>query len=113
MKPTLKTSILAITLFSAGATAMAHERYPEGGSSYRYREASRYDEPEVLCDRYGNRVYVTRSQRYAAPVQEHCYRAPVVVPECHRAPVVEPQCHRPSVRFEPPFFSPLRLLFGR
>ena len=105
MKATLKASILAITLLSAGATAMAHERYPDSGYSYRGRgyEDSRYEAPEALYDRYGNRVYATRSQRYAAPVEEHCHRAPVVVSEYHRAPV----------RFQPPSFSPLRFLFGR
>ena len=102
MKATLKASILAITLLSAGATAMAHERYPDNGWSSHNRgyEGSRYDAPEVLYDRYGNRVYVTRSQRYAAPVEEHCYRAPVCEDRS-----------RTSIRFEPPFFSPLRFLF--
>ena len=105
MKATLKASILAITLLSAGATAMAHERYPEDGWAYRNRgyEDSLSRETEVLYDRYGNRVYVTRSQRYAAPVEEHFYRAPVVVPECHR----------PQVRFEVPLPGPLRFIFGR
>ncbi|MEO6741541.1 MAG: hypothetical protein ABIP20_14940 [Chthoniobacteraceae bacterium] len=105
MKLTLKLSILAITLLSAGATAMAHERYPEDGWSYRNRgyENSRYNAPDVVCDRYGNRVYVTRSQRYAPPVEEHCYRAPVVVPECRR----------PQARFELPLPGPLRFIFGR
>ena len=96
MKATLKASILAITLLSAGATAMAHERYPEDGWSYGNRgyEDSRSREPEVLYDRYGNRVYVARSQRYAAPV-------------------VVSECRRPQVRFEVPFPGPLRFIFGR
>ncbi len=104
MKATLKASILAITLLSAGATAMAHERYPDSDRYYEGRgyEGSRYDAPEVFYDRYGNRVYATRSQRYAAPVED----------QCHRAPVYEER-HRASVRFEPPFFSPLRFLFRR
>ena len=103
MKLILKASILAITLISAGATAMAHERYPEDGRYYRGREADRCNEPEVLYDRYGNRVYGTRSQRYAPPVEEHHYHAPVVVSEYHR----------PQARFELPFPSPLRFIFGR
>ena len=105
MKATLKTSILATTLLAAGATAMAHERYADEGWSYRSRtsEYSRCHEPEVFYDRHGNRVFVTRAPRYVAPVEEHCYRAPVVVPECHR----------PQIRFDVPFPGPLRFLFPR
>ena len=104
MKNSFKYSILAITLASAGSTAMAHERYADSGWAYRNRgsEVSRCNEREVLYDRYGNPVYGVRSERYAAPVQEHCYRAPVV-----------PQCNRPTTRFELPFPSPLRFIFGR
>ena len=112
MKLTLKQSILAITLLSAGATAMADDRYRRSGSGYEYREVSRYDEPEVLYDRYGNAVYANRAQRYAAPVEDRCHRAPVVVQEYRRAPVCEERS-RTSIRFEPPFFSPLRFLFRR
>ncbi len=109
MKAIIKSSILALTLLSAGATAMAREPYRDGGYSYRGHgyEGSRYAAPEVLYDRYGNRVYVSRSERYAAP--ERC--APVVVPEYHRPPVCEER--RPSIRFVPPPFSPLRFIFGR
>lgn len=104
MKSILKASILAITLITAGATARAHDDCRDDDRPYRRNvEVYHYNEPEVLYDRYGNRVYVARSQRYAAPVEEHCYRAPVVVPECHR----------PQVRFEVPFPGPLRFLFGR
>ena len=104
MKATLKASILAITLLSAGATAMAHERCSDSDRYYEGRgyEGSRYDAPEVFYDRYGNRVYATRSQRYVAPVQDHCYRPPV----CEER-------SRTSFRFEPPSFSPLRFLFRR
>jgi hypothetical protein len=113
MKNKLSAAALTVILAATGATAMAHERYADNGSYYRSRsyEAARYEAPGVLYDRYGNRVYVTRSQRYVAPAPGHCYRAPVVVPECHRAPVCEER--RTSIRFEPPFFSPLRFLFGR
>jgi hypothetical protein len=103
MKKSFLCSILAITLAATGATAMAHERYSEGGWHYRGREVSRCNEPEVYYDRFGNRVFIARTPRYVAPVEEHCYRPPVVVPECRR----------PQIRFEVPFPGPLRFLFPR
>ena len=93
---------------------MAHDRYQEddGYSRYRHVEVVRYAEPQVYHDRYGNRVVVTREQRYAEPIEDHCRRPVVVVPECHRAPVCEPRYQTRSYS-EPHLIGALRFIFGR
>lgn len=116
MKNKLAAAALAILLVSTGATAMAHERCREdygysGYSRYRDAEVVRYAEPQVYYDRYGNRTIVTREQRYAVPVEDHC-RRPVVVPQCRPAPVCEPRYESHSHR-EPHLVGALRFIFGR
>ena len=102
MKTLLAASTLALILTATGATAVAHERYDAEYWAYRHRmEASRYEAPEVLYDRYGNQVVFSNGRRYVVPAEERCDRAPVVVPEYHRAPS----------HFEPPFVGVLKSLF--
>ena len=102
MKTLLAASALALILTGTGTTAVAHERYDGDYWAYRHRiEASHCDAPEVLYDRYGNKVIISHGRRYVVPVEEHCYRAPVIVPECHRAPS----------HFEPPFVGVLKSIF--
>ena len=102
MKILLAVSTLALVLTTTGTTAVAHERYDGDYWTYRHRiEASRYDAPEVLYDRYGNRVVISNGRRYVAPVEENCRRAPVFVPEYRRAPS----------HFEPPFVGILKSIF--
>ena len=102
MKILLAATTLALILTATGATVSAHERYDGDYWTYRHRlEASRYDAPEVLYDRYGNKVIISQGRRYVVPAEENCHRAPVVVPEYHRAPS----------HFEPPFVSALKFIF--
>lgn len=114
MKTILTTATLAITLATTGATATAHERCRDDDRSYGYRGGGvvRYEAPEVYFDRYGNRFVTTREHRYVVPVEDHCRRPVVVVPECHRAPVCE---ERREIRshHEPHFIGALKFIFGR
>ena len=104
MKTLLAASTLALILTATGATAVAHERYDAEYWAYRHRmEASRYEAPEVRYDRYGNQVVFSNGRRYVVPAEEHCNRAPVVVPEYRRS----------QARFELPIPGPLRFIFGR
>ena len=116
MKNTLTAATLAILLVSTGAIANADDRYRgqygySGSSRYRDAEVVRYAQPEVYVDRYGNRTIVTREQRYAVPMEDHC-RRPVVVPQCRPAPVCEPRYQGYSHR-EPHLVGALRFIFGR
>ena len=114
MKTILTAATLAITLAATGATATAHERCRDDDRSYGYRggEVVRYDAPEVYYDRYGNRVVVTRERRCVIPVEDHCRRPVVIVPECHRAPVCEER-HEYRSHHEPHFVGALKFIFGR
>ena len=102
MKTILCTAALAITMATTGATAMAHEHYYDGDRACRDRGT------EVLYDRYGNRVIVARERRYVVPVEDHCRRPVVVVPEYRRVPVCEERRE-----IHPPLFGGLRIIFGR
>jgi hypothetical protein len=103
MKTLLALSTLALLLAGNATSAQAHERYDGDYWAYRHRiEASHCDAPEVLYDRYGNKVIISHGRRYVVPAEENCHRAPVViVPERHCAPP----------RFEPPFVGVLRSIF--
>ncbi len=105
MKTLLAASAITLILTATGATALAHERYDGDYWTSRHRlEASRHAMPEVLYDRYGNKVIFSHGERYVIPVEEPCHRAPViVVPECRHAPA----------HFEPPFIGPLKFIFPR
>lgn len=102
MKTLLAATTLALLLTATGATAVAHERSDAEYWAYRHRmEASRYEAPEVLYDRYGNQVIFSNGRRYLVSAEDNCRRAPIVVPECHRAPT----------HFEPPFVGVLKSIF--
>ena len=104
MKTLLAASTLALLLNATGSTAVAHERYDGDYWTYRHRiEAQRYDAPEVLYDRYGNKVVISHGRRYVVPAEDNCRRAPVVVPDYHRSPS----------HFEPPFAGALKFIFRR
>ena len=108
MKNKLAAAALAILFVSTGASAMAQQRCREdygysGYSRYRDVETVRYSQPQVYSDRYGNRSIVTREQRYAVPVEDHCRRP---------APVCEPRYETRSHR-EPHLVGALRFIFGR
>ena len=103
MKTILAASTLALILTGTGATASAHERYDGDYWTYRHRlEASRCETPEVVYDRYGNKVILSHGRRYVVPVEENCHRAPVVV---------VPECPHPPSHFEPPFVGVLKSIF--
>ena len=81
MKTLLAASTLALILTATGTTAVAHERYDGDYWTYRHRlAASRSEAPEVLYDRYGNKVIISHGRRYVVPVEENCRRAPVAAP---------------------------------